>query len=215
MINKNMPKPKRELLTFSYLYILMITVWAAIKQFSPTENDFLYRYGTVPIYLVIYIVMLFHFDVIPNAINKAIKCLHPRETKHKIAAVLISSFYFSLCVGKVLLMIETRRLLSVNHEALKNVIQIIVWMVTVPSEEFLFTCFLHETLKKIQMPYFVNVLLVCMLFAFWHVDFRWQTILVCVGFRLIILISYRFYPNIFIYILYHLVHNASTVIPYL
>jgi len=129
-----------------------------------------------------------------------------------VAGIIITVLFSILCVGKVFLMIQARNTIDVKLSSTELLLEALLFLLSAQTEEFLFISLLYDSLREMKIPTIFSICIVCVVFAIGHVQFGFFELSGFFLIRLLILISYRFYRNIYLYIVYHFIHNASFLI---
>lgn len=168
-----------------------------------------FRINSIVFYSCIIFVIFKFTDIFRFNISSLKEQKENNKKKFLISKIIVISIFSSIIVAKIFLIILARESLNVNFPLYEIIGSAIVYILSAIAEEYLFSGLLFEGFKKKGMPFFLNVLIVCTLFAFYHRDFSFY-FFIPFGIRFVMLLGYRFYPSLLFFSLFHCLWNEAS-----
>ena len=189
------------LLGLSLLYLIFLA--PSLREVVPFQLNTIF-YHLCVLFVILKFTDIYHFNL-SYLKEKKIE----NKTKFLINKSIVIFIFTIIIVGKTFLMIMARKHIDSPFPLQEIIGSAILFIFSGFAEEYLFSGLLFEGFKKKGMPFIINVLIVSLLFAFYHLDFSFY-FLVRFGIRFIILLGYRFYPSLIFFSIFHCLWNEAS-----
>ena len=189
------------LLGISLLYLIFL---------SPTLCEVVpFRLNTIVYYLCILLVILKFTDIYHFNLSYLKEKKLENKTKFLINKTIVIFIFTIIIVGKTFLMIMIRKNIDSPFPLQEIIGSAILFIFSGFAEEYLFSGLLFEGFKRKGLPFIINVLIVSLLFAFYHLDFSFS-FFIPFGIRFVMLLGYRFYPSLIFFSIFHCLWNEAS-----
>lgn len=189
------------ILGISLLYLIFL---------APTLREVVpFRLNSIVYYLCMLFIVLKFTDIYHFNLSYLKEKKVENKTKFLINKTIVIFIFTIIIVGKTFLMVMIRKNIDSPFPLHEIIGTAILYIFSGFAEEYLFSGLLFEGFKKKGMPYFLNVLIVCTLFAFYHRDFSFY-FFIPFGIRFVILLGYRFYPSLIFFSIFHCLWNEAS-----
>jgi len=214
MTLENFKKTKTNyLVVFSILYILSFVFSIFICPYSREKWPFLYN-SMILVFFIISLFAVYSFTDLFKENRAHLKKEKLVSKKFCIKKTIVIIIFSLFAVGRIIISILLRKKFDLSIPRTELIVHIISFIFGGIAEEVIFTGLLHEYLKKIKLPFLLNIFIVSFLFSLAHLDFSLAFFGIFIV-RVIFLTGYYFYPSLIFFGIYHTLRNIIVYIMYI